>query len=221
MGNEIITKYLGEFSSPTVSFDGASHSITPMENKSYLNRIDSMRLDFIRAISELPRAMQAIYFDELVTKRNDILKRGYVTLNSSNLLAFAEWGDGNDGRMMMSLKNLDDGLLRIIDKTIQSVKSIIGESHEQAEIQDSRQSCQLTQENGDVYPDVISGTDGLKDYLGCSHNKAFDIIKSRVLPPDIQYMTGRVWKFNRKRLDEFIAKHLEALGKVRKGGVVG
>lgn len=29
------------------------------------------------------------------------------------------------------------------------------------------------------YPDVISGTDGLKHYLGCSHNKAFDIIKSR------------------------------------------
>ena len=70
------------------------------------------------------------------------------------------------------------------------------------------------------YPDVISGTDGLKHYLGCSHNKAFDIIKSKILPSDTQYMTGRVWKFNRKRLDEFLSKHPEALGKVRKGGVI-
>ena len=29
--------------------------------------------------------------------------------------------------------------------------------------------------------DVLSGTDGLKHYLGCSHNKAFDIIKSKIL----------------------------------------
>ncbi len=69
-------------------------------------------------------------------------------------------------------------------------------------------------------PDVLSGTDGLKHYLGCSHNKAFDIIKSKILPSDTQYMTGRVWKFNRKRLDEFLSKHPEALGKVRKGGII-
>lgn len=62
----------------------------------------------------------------------------------------------------------------------------------------------------------MSGTDGLAEYLGCSHNKAFDIIKSRILPRTVQYQTGRVWKFNRKRLDAFLEEHPEALGRVRK-----
>lgn len=63
--------------------------------------------------------------------------------------------------------------------------------------------------------DVLSGTDGLAAYLGCSHNTAFNIIKSRKLPKNVQYMTGRVWKFNRKRLDEYLASHPEALGDVQ------
>ena len=67
-------------------------------------------------------------------------------------------------------------------------------------------------------PKVISGTDGLKDYLGCSHNKAFDIIKSRILPKDVQYKTGNVWKFNRAKLDKFISENPEILGKVRAKG---
>ena len=68
--------------------------------------------------------------------------------------------------------------------------------------------------------DVISGTDGLAEFLGCSHNKAFDIIKSRVLPRDVQYQTGRVWKFNRVRLERFLSEHPEALGRVRQGGIL-
>lgn len=68
--------------------------------------------------------------------------------------------------------------------------------------------------------DVLSGTDGLAEYLGCSHNKAFDIIKSRILPRTVQYQTGRVWKFNRKRLDAFLEEHPEALGRVRQGGLI-
>lgn len=67
-------------------------------------------------------------------------------------------------------------------------------------------------------PKVISGTDGLKDYIGCSHNKAFDIIKSRILPKDVQYKTGNVWKFNRAKLDKFISEKPELLGKVRAKG---
>ena len=63
-------------------------------------------------------------------------------------------------------------------------------------------------------PKVISGTQGLADYLGCSKTKAFGIIKSKVLEPDaIQYLVGGVWKFNRERLDKFIAADPEVLGR--------
>lgn len=215
MENEVIAIFMGEFSSPSVNFDNKSNSITPSENRMYLNRIDGMRIEFIQALSELPPTMQKIYLDELFSKRKEIVQRGYTKLNNNDLLTFAEYG--GDGRFMLSLKNLDDGLLKILDKTIASVKTIIGE---QEEIQTESQEAQQSHGNKTDYPDVISGTDGLKNYLGCSHNKAFDIIKSRILPPDVQYMTGRVWKFNRKKLDEFLSKHPEALGKVRQGGVI-
>lgn len=218
MENEVIAIFMGEFSSPSVNFDNKGNSITPSENRMYLNRIEGMRIEFIQVLSELTPTMQKIYLDELFAKREEIIKRGYVRLDYIDLVTFAEYGDGMDGRLMLSLKNLDDGLLKILDKTIASIKAIAGEQGEtQAKLQESQQS--LGNKTG--YPDVISGTAGLKNYLGCSHNKAFDIIKSRILPPDVQYMTGRVWKFNRKRLDEFIAKHPEILGKVRKGGVIG
>lgn len=212
---------MGEFSSPSVDFDDRSHSITPMENRMYLNKIDGMRLEFIRELSELPLTMRRIYLNELLAKREEIIKRGYTRLDSKDLLTFAEYGE--DGKLMLSLKNLDNGLVRILDKTIASVKAIMGDIEEKKpEIHEPPQPVlQLPQEKETEYPDIISGTDGLKKYLGCSHNKAFDIIKSRALPSDVQYQTGRVWKFNRKRLDEFIAKHPEVLGKVRKGGVIG
>jgi len=73
---------------------------------------------------------------------------------------------------------------------------------------------------GNKAAEVLSGTNGLAEYLGCSHNKAFDIIKSRILPNSVQYQTGRVWKFNRKRLDAFLEEHPEALGRVRQGGLI-
>lgn len=100
------------------------------------------------------------------------------------------------------------------------INSLLNDTTVEVEATQPEPEARPTPTDKKNYPDVISGTDGLKHYLGCSHNKAFDIIKSKILPSDTQYMTGRVWKFNRKRLDVFLSKHPEALGKVRKGGVI-
>ena len=52
---------------------------------------------------------------------------------------------------------------------------------------------------------VISGTQGLASFLGCGKTKAFEIIKSGVLKTTgIQYQVGRCWKFNAKKLTEYI-----------------
>lgn len=220
MQNEVITCFLNEFTSPSVDFDDESHNIAPDVSRMYLNRIDGMRLDFIQALSGLPQSIQKLYLEELIEKRAAVINRGYTELDSNNLLSFAEWGDGKDGRMMMSLYNLDKGLVKILDKTIAAVRTLTGVIEQQPEIKNPQEESQPLQNRHENYPDVLSGTDGLKNYLGCSHNKAFDIIKSRILPSDVQYMTGRVWKFNRKKLDEFLSKHPEALGKVRQGGVI-
>lgn len=63
---------------------------------------------------------------------------------------------------------------------------------------------------------VISGTQGLADYLGCGKSMAFSIIKSGVLMQQgIQYMVGKSWKFNRGELDKYRREHPEVFAKIR------
>lgn len=63
-------------------------------------------------------------------------------------------------------------------------------------------------------PKIISGIQGLADYLGCSKGTAMKIVKSGILPSGkVQYKVGENWKFNRAKLDEFIAQNPNILGR--------
>ena len=65
-------------------------------------------------------------------------------------------------------------------------------------------------------PKILSSTQGLADYLGCGRTMAFSIIKSGVLKKDaIQYKVGQCWKFNREKLDKYLADNPDILGKIR------
>ena len=65
-------------------------------------------------------------------------------------------------------------------------------------------------------PAIISGVQGLADYLGCSKGTAMKIVKSGTLPSGkVQYKVGENWKFNRAKLDEFLANNPEILGRKR------
>jgi len=59
---------------------------------------------------------------------------------------------------------------------------------------------------------VLSGTQGLADYLECSKTKAFEIISiGKLMDAKIQYRVGKTWMFNKEKLDEYIAEHPEIL----------
>ena len=63
---------------------------------------------------------------------------------------------------------------------------------------------------------IISGTQGLADYLGCGKTLAFSIIKSKVLQEEnIQYMVGKCWKFKRQGLDDYLKKNPQLIPKNR------
>ena len=63
---------------------------------------------------------------------------------------------------------------------------------------------------------VISGTQGLADFLGCSKSMAFAIIKSGTLKEQgIQYMVGKCWKFNRELLTTYLQSNPNLLSKIR------
>ena len=55
---------------------------------------------------------------------------------------------------------------------------------------------------------VISGTQGLADFLGCGKTKAFEIIKSGILKDaGIQYQVGKCWKFNAQKLKKYLVEN--------------
>jgi len=66
-------------------------------------------------------------------------------------------------------------------------------------------SCEHSQER--MKPVVLSGTQELADFLGCSKSTAFKIIKSGVLDGKTQYMTKGVWKFNVERLEKAVREN--------------
>lgn len=63
---------------------------------------------------------------------------------------------------------------------------------------------------------VISGTEGLARFLGCSKSMAFSVIKNGILKKEgIQYKVGNCWKFNAERLKEFLRIHPNLLADIR------
>ena len=63
---------------------------------------------------------------------------------------------------------------------------------------------------------VISGTEGLARFLGCSKSMAFSIIKNGILKEaGIQYKVGNCWKFNAEGLSNFIRIHPNLLANIR------
>jgi hypothetical protein len=63
---------------------------------------------------------------------------------------------------------------------------------------------------------VISGTEGLARFLGCSKSMAFSVIKNGILKEaGLQYKVGNCWKFNAEGLKKFIKIHPNLLADIR------
>ena len=83
---------------------------------------------------------------------------------------------------------------------------------------DEPKTTKKSVENNDVANEtpIISGTDSLAKYLGCSKSMAFSIIKNGVLKEQgIQYMVGKCWKFNRELLRTYLQSNPNLLSKIR------
>ena len=75
---------------------------------------------------------------------------------------------------------------------------------------------QPTSKVNDADERVISGTEGLARFLGCSKSMAFSVIKNGILKDaGLQYKVGNCWKFNAEGLKEFIRIHPDFLANIR------
>ena len=110
-----------------------------------------------------------------------------------------------------------------IQKTIQSenldrhyllTKNYLNEKGKQ-QVSEETNSTNKEQEIAPAHL-VISGTQGLADFLGCSKTMAFSIIKEgKLLQEGIQYKVGNCWKFNRKKLEYYIKDNPTIFSKTR------
>ena len=110
--------------------------------------------------------------------------------------------------------NILDAHAKCIE-TIQYIQTISPATNNTRQKSSDCESTEKSTETSDNLK-VISGTEGLAKYLGCGKSTAFSIIKNGILKDaGIQYKVGNCWKFNAKKLEEYLKAHPERLGKIR------
>lgn len=125
MNKELINKYLNELQNPSLQWDEKAQCINPAELQRYTKLIDMLRVNCVQAIKECDLQMQHFYLNELVSKRNEILMRGFASLDSRNLLDYIMSEDNTGGSVLMSYQQLDKKLLQSVDNTISAVEAIL------------------------------------------------------------------------------------------------
>ena len=133
MNKELINKYLNELQSPSLQWDEGAQCINPAELRRYTGAMDTLRLDCIQAIDECEPTMQMFYLDELKEKRRVIAMRGYANMETSNLIDYITSADNAGGMALMSYQQLDQMLLRSVDKAISIVEVMLGEGETKEE----------------------------------------------------------------------------------------
>ena len=131
-------------------------------------------------------------------------------------------------RLREALKSLDSKLYQAelkptIDryhrehtKRLKEQKATMKKTNDIPTSSDQRQQGPSTPQPQIELPRVLSSTQGLADFLGCGRTMAFSIIKSGVLKENaIQYKVGQCWKFNREKLEKYLADNPELLGRIR------
>lgn len=205
--------YISEISAPSIS----PNNLSAIEVQSYLRLLEEARQSFIGNVVQLPKSAIKAYLKELMGAKEVITKRGFVgeDFEKSALEMVMAEVEGADLICIYSL--LDTGLMKSLDRTTTFLKSVL-EEEMQEEPKPQPQIIEQPQpiEEEEIKPKVISGTQGLADYLGCSKSMAFGIISKGVLKDiGIQYMVGKCWKFNRERLDKYLTENPNLLAKAR------
>jgi hypothetical protein len=207
--------YISEISSPSISPD----NLSGIEVQSYLRLLESARQSFIGNVAQYPKNAIKAYLNELMEAKNVIIKRGFIGMEQPALEMVQ--ADIKEAELIYIFSILDKGMMQSLEKTASFLQQVIGEEQPtepqpQPIIEQPQPEEKDEKQNVVEGVKVISGTQGLADYLGCSKSMAFGIISRGVLKDiGIQYMVGKCWKFNREKLDKYLKEHPDLLANVR------
>ena len=214
-------EYINEINNPSVQF--ANEGSNYLACQRYLNYLEQLRSSFIVYLGMCEKVEILGFLGELEAAKGDIEKMGFAEIESNAISALFRSGiPGMDSKAqaIQDYQMLYKGILKSITKTITFINTVLSGQGEP--VMQQAKNAEIVKEATDnvkmeqIETGVISGTSGLAKFLGCSKSMAFAIIDSEILKKEgIQYPTGKTWKFNRQKLQEYIEKHPDAFAHIR------
>jgi len=189
-------------------------------------RLASLRQEFLtRLTGQMNAQVLNAYLSELKVIEETIKFRRLdvpASIGNRHISLLCTEEDNDDVRRekqtMLSNQILDRYILKSTRDTIAFLKGLLSEEP----VMQQAKNAEIVKEATDnvkmeqIETGVISGTSGLAKFLGCSNSMAFAIIDREILKKEgIQYPTGKTWKFNRQKLQEYMEKHPDAFAHIR------
>ena len=215
MDTQTIKEYLNEFYKPSVPLD-ANGRIIPLKFNAYSAELERKRMGLLLAISELEDKAKLLVLEELKQAKSAIEQRGFITVNSNDILQGAMAGhQGFD--TFHELQVLDRLLLSSVNKAI----SFFEENEENknpvalSQMKDEGKGTNEERGDGDFLAKGDSGWYNV-DEVCAKYNLPKNNIKSRQWRIDNGFPTHQKGAytrvvFNATEVEEWLSTHMKML----------
>lgn len=195
----------------------------------YFREVEDMRLEYVESVLNLDEKARQAHVIELQRARAGIVDHGvvgradlrkiYPEIKDMPWFCFCVVIHKYELTEEQIAALRPDGWAYLVEYGLclsveRAIQTLVGESDSDEVVTRPIENCPIVVDNPNI--EIITGTQGLADFIGCSKSMAFAIIDSGILKAEgIQYRVGRCWKFNGKRLEKYLTEHPEILSRVR------
>lgn len=199
------SEYIKQLTSPSLKVVPGVPTPPHLFNE-YFASLESMRMEFAEFLTGCDEKTIRAFLRELEDAIRAIGKRPFATMSNADINALMMSGEESVALDFRESKLMDTELLKSAKKMVAFINAVLGVRAEGTLTEQPQQTVQPAE------PTVHSGVAGLAKALGCGKTKANQIIQSNVLKDlGIQYAVGRTWKFNAKKLSDYLREHPDFL----------
>lgn len=200
------SEYIKQLTSPSLKVVPGVPTPPHLFNE-YFASLESKRMEFAEFLTGCDEKTVRAYLHEVEEAIHTIEKRPFVAMSEGDIFALHVHGEETVALDFREGKLMDTELLKSAKKMVAFINTVLGVTAEPTSIEVQPHVIEHAEE-----PTVLSGVEGLMNRLGCGKTKAFGIVKSGILKTaGIQYRVGRTWKFNAKKLSDYLREHPDFL----------
>ena len=197
----LYTNYISELKAPSLQCQKDGSLPSPPEVDAYFASVEQKRQELLTFLTDKSKETIKAYLDELVLAKNDIEKRGFISLPVGNIVSVVTSGvEGAD--TMMVIKNIDSRLYASVESTISFVKALLGEDKQP-----------MMSDEPDVVSEKIADTGWYTIKEVCAKYKlSYNNVKNRQWRERVGFPThqdGGVYssvRFSASEVEEWMAK---------------